>query len=99
MVVLTKIEQEVMDCIAKGEKPRCIIFDPDNQPSIAARLMQGWDPITWWIHSGMSINVPGVGEIPFTSNVHCCMEHEERLIERGGWDGTGERQSEHVGRR
>jgi hypothetical protein len=100
MVVLTKIEQEVMDCIADGHNLKCSYFDPNNQPSVADRLRQGWDPITWYIHTGMSLNLgEGLGEIAFTSEVTCCMEHEERLIERGGWDGTGERQSEHVGRR
>jgi hypothetical protein len=47
--------------------------------------MRGKDPVIWMIHTGTRLK-------PYL----CCQEHEEILIARGGWNGTGERQSEHV---
>lgn len=46
------------------------------------RRMRGNDPIIWRVHNGRRI-------IP----VLCCPGHEDALIARGGWDGTGERQN------
>lgn len=93
-VILTQIERDIMNCISTDGPVRCSIFDPDNQPSVQRDLESGWDPIIWWIYNGMSFDPgSGIGKIDFSERVVCCMKHEEELIARGGWDGTGERQS------
>lgn len=46
------------------------------------RRMRGKDPVIWRIHSGIRLR-------PYL----CCQEHEDMLIARGGWNGTGERQN------
>jgi hypothetical protein len=92
-VILTEIEKAIMNCIGQGKIGGCRIFDPDGQPSVLSRLQEGWDPITWTIHSGNELMMPNMGPFPLHVQVVCCMEHEEALIARGGWDGTGERQS------
>lgn len=92
-VILTAIEKSIIECILKGELIRCTVFDPDSQRSVRRRLKKGWDPIVWTIHSGSELMSRGHEPIPFHSQVFCCPKHENALIERGGWDGTGERQS------
>lgn len=96
-VVLTKIEQDINECIRKREGNRCAIFDPDHQPSVRRQLDKGWDPIVWWIYNGMSLDVGhGIGPLQLSSRVVCCVEHEDALIERGGWNGTGDRQNKEM---
>jgi hypothetical protein len=92
-VVLTAIEREIMECIGTYGNVRCFIFDPDNQPSVQAKLEKGWDPIVWWIYNGSSLMSSNHPPIPLSSRVVCCLKHEDALIKRGGWDGTGERQN------
>jgi hypothetical protein len=91
--VLTQIEQDIMECIGTHGPVRCSIFDPDSQRSVRRRLEKGWDPIVWTIHNGSELMSAHHDPIPFHSQVVCCPEHEDKLIARGGWDGTGERQS------
>ena len=92
-IILTEIEKAIMECVIKGELVRCKIFDPDSQRSIRRHLKKGWDPIVWTIHSGSELMSPDHDPITFHSQVVCCPEHEDALIERGGWDGTGDRQN------
>lgn len=89
-VVLTQIEQDINECIGRHKGTRCRIF-------VDAMLDGGADPIIWWIYNGMSLNLgSGQGSIDMSSRVVCCPEHEDALIARGGWDGTGERQNKEV---
>ena len=57
----------------------CMIFDRDKR-SVRRKLKRGWDPIVWTVH------------IPEHVRIVACRPHEAALIERGGWDGTGDRQ-------
>ena len=92
-IILTEIEKAIMECVIKGELVRCKIFDPDSQRSVRRRLEKGWDPIVWTIHSGSELMSADHDPIPSHLQVVCCPKHEDTLIERGGWDGTGDRQS------
>ena len=65
----------------------CRTFDPDNQRSVLERLEAGWDPIVWTIRSGMTLGVPGVGDIPLHTQIVACAQHEPLLIAERGHDG------------
>jgi hypothetical protein len=81
-VVLTAIEREIIEC------DDCVVFDPDRRPW-KRRLKRGWDPIVWLIHNGRSRESD---DATMHQQVVACRRHEDALIERGGWDGTGVRQ-------
>lgn len=85
-VVLTKIEREIIDCDG------CMIFNPNRRPW-KRRLANGRDPIVWIIHTGNSIMDKDSDNTPIHSRIVACRPHEDALIERGGWDGTGVRQA------
>jgi hypothetical protein len=55
----------------------CKVFRPRKLGRLLNRS-PGWDPIVWHIING--------------KKVIACATHEARLIERGGWNGTGKRQ-------
>jgi len=44
--------------------------------------MRGRDPIIWQVSTGIALR-------PYL----CCMYHEDMLIAKGGWDGSGNRQN------
>jgi hypothetical protein len=69
-------ETEVLRC------PDCRVWDPTNQPSVAAKLEQ--DPNAYadrWIvtiRSGTTIKFPGIpGTIPLWVDIILCREHEK----------------------
>lgn len=99
---MNALEREVMDCVSNraehfipgSKNDGCHIFDPYNQPSVARELAKGWDPIVWWVHNGRSYNAGGGTIVQLSSCVIACRIHEDKLIADGGWDGTGDRQSD-----
>lgn len=56
----------------------CRVFDPDNQPSVAKRLEEGWSPLIYWI------KVPGsrVAGMPVHIEMTLCDRHSPVKPER-----------------
>jgi hypothetical protein len=54
----------------------CRVWDPENQPSVLAKLDDYKDRQIETVKSGMTLTVPGVGVIPLWVDILLCKEHE-----------------------
>jgi hypothetical protein len=79
-VVMTGIEHEINSC------SRCKVFKTGKLRTIGRKLIRR-DQIIWDVHSKRK-----TGSAIVHVRVVACKVHEDALIERGGWDGTGDRQ-------